>query len=269
MRSSPSASEAGYTTRRRRPGGALGCRPRHARAAGLGGACDEWRAAPRCAAPPRREALVADGRRDARAAPCRAGSSSSLPLDAARARRRCASYRTGSGCWPTTARSGSASRSTRWRCCARTFRQTRDRRAGRSSGCRTASRVTVAGLVVARQRPATAKGVTFMLLEDEWGTINLIVPPPVYQRHRLAVRAEPFVLAQRAPRAPPRHDQRARRRIGALERPDLPLADVKHIEPPVPGETGRGGRSERVAAAAAGDLRAVLPTPHSFGRRGR
>ena len=57
------------------------------------------------------------------------------------------------------------------------------------------SRVSVAGLVVARQRPATAKGVTFMLLEDEWGTINLIVPPPVYQRHRLAVRAEPFVLA--------------------------------------------------------------------------
>ncbi|MBA3358182.1 MAG: DNA polymerase III subunit alpha, partial [Thermoleophilaceae bacterium] len=35
--------------------------------------------------------------------------------------------------------------------------------------------VTVAGLVVARQRPATAKGVTFMLLEDEHGTINLIV----------------------------------------------------------------------------------------------
>ena len=38
------------------------------------------------------------------------------------------------------------------------------------------SRVRVAGLVVARQRPATAKGITFMLLEDEHGTINLIVP---------------------------------------------------------------------------------------------
>ena len=64
--------------------------------------------------------------------------------------------------------------------------------------------MTVAGLVVARQRPATAKGVTFMLLEDEWGTINLIVPPPVYERHRLVVRAEPFVLATRPPRAPRR-----------------------------------------------------------------
>ena len=50
----------------------------------------------------------------------------------------------------------------------------------------------VAGLVVARQRPATAKGVTFMLLEDEFGTMNLIVPPPVHERCRLAVRGEPL-----------------------------------------------------------------------------
>ena len=71
--------------------------------------------------------------------------------------------------------------------------------------------MTVAGLVVARQRPATAKGVTFMLLEDEWGTINLIVPPPVYQRHRLAVRAEPFVLATGRLERRDGHDQRGRR----------------------------------------------------------
>ena len=41
---------------------------------------------------------------------------------------------------------------------------------------RDGSPVTIAGLVIARQRPATAKGVTFMLLEDERGTLNLIVP---------------------------------------------------------------------------------------------
>ena len=35
-----------------------------------------------------------------------------------------------------------------------------------------------------------------MLLEDELGTINLIVPPPVYERHRLAVRTEPLVVAE-------------------------------------------------------------------------
>ena len=56
-------------------------------------------------------------------------------------------------------------------------------------------RVRVAGMVVARQRPATAKGVVFMLLEDEHGTINLIVPPPVAERCRWAVRSSGFVQA--------------------------------------------------------------------------
>ena len=57
-------------------------------------------------------------------------------------------------------------------------------------------RVTVAGLTVARQRPSTANGVVFMLLEDEHGQINLIVPPPVYERHRATVRGEPLLLAR-------------------------------------------------------------------------
>ena len=56
--------------------------------------------------------------------------------------------------------------------------------------------VVVAGMAVARQRPATAKGVVFMLLEDELGQINLIVPPAVYDRHRALVRGEPLILAR-------------------------------------------------------------------------
>src|SRR5439155_25053287 len=39
------------------------------------------------------------------------------------------------------------------------------------------SRVAIAGMAVARQRPSTAKGVVFMLLEDEFGSTNLVVPP--------------------------------------------------------------------------------------------
>jgi error-prone DNA polymerase len=57
------------------------------------------------------------------------------------------------------------------------------------------TRVQVGGMVVARQRPGTANGIVFLLLEDEHGTINLIVPPEVYERHRLTVRTEPLVLA--------------------------------------------------------------------------
>jgi error-prone DNA polymerase len=51
-------------------------------------------------------------------------------------------------------------------------------------------------MVVARQRPATANGVVFMLLEDELGQFNLIVPPQVYDRHRAIVRGEPLILAR-------------------------------------------------------------------------
>jgi error-prone DNA polymerase len=58
------------------------------------------------------------------------------------------------------------------------------------------SRIAVAGMVVARQRPATANGVVFMLLEDEHGHMNLIVPPPAYDRYRAVVRGEPLVLAR-------------------------------------------------------------------------
>ena len=58
------------------------------------------------------------------------------------------------------------------------------------------TRVRAGGLVVARQRPGTANGIVFILLEDEYGTINLIVPPPVYERHRLIVRTEPLMLIE-------------------------------------------------------------------------
>jgi error-prone DNA polymerase len=57
------------------------------------------------------------------------------------------------------------------------------------------SRVQVGGMVVARQRPGTANGIVFILLEDEYGVINLIVPPQIYERQRLIVRTEPLMLA--------------------------------------------------------------------------
>jgi error-prone DNA polymerase len=56
--------------------------------------------------------------------------------------------------------------------------------------------VAIAGMAVARQRPATANGVVFMLIEDEFGPVNLIVPPTVYEKHRATVRSEPLILAR-------------------------------------------------------------------------
>lgn len=54
--------------------------------------------------------------------------------------------------------------------------------------------VEVAGLVVCRQRPGTAKGITFLLLEDEVGLINAIVSLDLYLRERTLVRGEPFLV---------------------------------------------------------------------------
>jgi error-prone DNA polymerase len=53
--------------------------------------------------------------------------------------------------------------------------------------------IEVAGLVVARQRPQTAKGFIFVLMEDEAGMINVIVRPDVYDEYRVAVRSEPLL----------------------------------------------------------------------------
>ena len=51
------------------------------------------------------------------------------------------------------------------------------------------ARVTVAGLVILRQRPGTAKGVIFVTLEDETGIVNVIVWRKIYERFRRAVIA--------------------------------------------------------------------------------
>lgn len=51
------------------------------------------------------------------------------------------------------------------------------------------ARVCVAGLVILRQRPGTAKGVIFLTLEDETGVVNIIVWRHIYERFRRAVVA--------------------------------------------------------------------------------
>jgi error-prone DNA polymerase len=56
--------------------------------------------------------------------------------------------------------------------------------------------VKVAGAVVVRQRPGTAKGFVFLNLEDETGLVNVIVRPALFHRHRLALVNEPFLLVE-------------------------------------------------------------------------
>jgi error-prone DNA polymerase len=104
------------------------------------------------------------------------------------------------------------------------------------------ARIAVAGMAVARQRPATAKGVVFMLLEDERGQVNLILPPPVYEAHRAIVRGEPLLLAR-----------------GRFERVDrnenLVVEELETLGP----------LARRVASEA--EVVSSLPRAHHFGHR--
>jgi error-prone DNA polymerase len=104
------------------------------------------------------------------------------------------------------------------------------------------SRVAIAGLVVARQRPATANGVVFMLLEDEHGQMNLVIPLEVYERFRPLVRGEPLLLA--------------RGRFERFERNRNLIVDELVTLAPLARQ-----------AAGEAEVRSALPEAHHFGHR--
>ncbi len=58
------------------------------------------------------------------------------------------------------------------------------------------TQVRLAGYVITRQRPATAKGFAFMTLEDEEGMVNVIVKPHVYHKYRQIFKLEPLILVE-------------------------------------------------------------------------
>jgi error-prone DNA polymerase len=102
--------------------------------------------------------------------------------------------------------------------------------------------IELAGMAIARQRPATANGIVFMLLEDEHGQANLIIPPNVYESYRAIIRGEPLLLAR-----------------GKLERHDrnvnLLVSSVESLGP-----------LARQAASEA-EVTSALPRAHHFGHR--
>jgi error-prone DNA polymerase len=104
------------------------------------------------------------------------------------------------------------------------------------------AQVQIAGLVVARQRPSTANGVVFMLLEDEHAQMNLVLAPQVYERFRAVVRGEPLLLV----RGRYEHSDRNR---NILVRELVSLAPL--------------ARSLTDGA----DVHAALPRAHHFGHR--
>jgi error-prone DNA polymerase len=127
--------------------------------------------------------------------------------------------------------------------------------------------VRVAGMVVARQRPETASGVVFMLLEDEHGPVNLIVPPALYERRRHLVRAEPLIFAEGRLERPPAGGGAINVLVRELRALDQELADtpaaarIARMPTHAAGSPDEG--TEQKAAAAG--FRAVAPAVQSFG----
>jgi len=106
----------------------------------------------------------------------------------------------------------------------------------------TGTRVCVAGMVTARQRPGTAKGILFLLMEDDTGMTNVIVYPDCYERHRAILRAEPLVVVR-----------------GRLERRDRNInviaERIERIAPPADRTTDEAAR-----------VRQAVPAGQHFGR---
>jgi len=75
-------------------------------------------------------------------------------------------------------------------------RQVLTAEAVRSASVADGAEVAVAGLVTHRQRPPTARGVVFLSLEDETGMVNVICPPPVWERHQPAATVAPALLVR-------------------------------------------------------------------------
>ena len=156
---------------------------------------------------------------------------------------------------------------------------------GQLEQLRHGSRVRTGGMVVARQRPGTAGGVVFILLEDEHGVINLIVPPKVYERHRLMVRTEPLLLVEgkleRFAKAGGAINVLVDK-VGPISAPDRVLAQIKDfslLDDQVRTALAAERAAERAASGAdhqvgvsgreADDFKAVAPPVMSFaaGRR--
>ncbi|HVD87081.1 MAG TPA: DNA polymerase III subunit alpha, partial [Solirubrobacterales bacterium] len=120
-----------------------------------------------------------------------------------------------------------------------------------------ASTVEVAGMVTARQRPETANGITFLLLEDERGQVNLVVPPPVFERHRPLVRSAPLIRAR----------GRLERREGTVNVVVSDLAPLERLEA-TPARQPSRPHPANLRDLAVSELRSVAPAGHAFGRRG-
>ncbi len=157
----------------------------------------------------------------------------------------------------------------------------------------------VAGMVVTRQRPGTAKGFVFLVLEDEFGAANIVVKPKLYEAERTTVRIEPFVVIEGvlqrregvtnliATKIEPLDLVGLTAEIAGTGLPDPAPKGANRTDPPPPGHYSGPARDRRKPAQAPfpempfwdgymepitpehkptlDELRALAPKAHNFG----
>ncbi len=109
------------------------------------------------------------------------------------------------------------------------------------------ARVAVAGLVILRQRPGTAKGVIFLTLEDETGVVNVIVWRALYERFRRAVISGRML----------RVTGRLQRETGVTH---VIAEEIEDVSPLLDRLLARPPGAESASAAAPGRSAAVAPS---------
>ncbi len=129
--------------------------------------------------------------------------------------------------------------------------------------------VRVAGLVVCRQRPGTAKGITFLLLEDERALVNVVVYPDLYDERRHVVRGEPFLVIDGKLQRRDANINVVARSLRPLEGARAavsPSAELAALQPPsardidvAAAHQAKAEERERLAA-----LSALVPSAHNY-----
>lgn len=122
------------------------------------------------------------------------------------------------------------------------------------------ARVCVAGLVILRQRPGTAKGVIFLTLEDETGVVNIIVWRKLYEQFRRAVIAGRMLrITGRLQR-----ENEVTHVIAEQVEDISPMLDDL-LRPGGPGDVMPAGAAEPRQPAAQGDAPVALPPAEQTG----
>jgi error-prone DNA polymerase len=134
------------------------------------------------------------------------------------------------------------------------------------------TRVRTAGLIACRQRPGTARGFVFVLLEDETGMANVVIRPDLYEAERSVIRGESYLCVEGTVQLRSGSLNVIAERVSPLTRIPgllLPQPAPRHDHPGRPDDP-----RDAVAAQAAGAadsahpslaaLQAATPASHDF-----